>query len=82
MNENSEVPVTRDDVFAVRSDPGVRVVLAWLLQRERLLNVSIDCIADSDIASGGPLMLRLREVRMLITYLTKAAEVFQQPEDV
>lgn len=76
MNEGSEI--TRADVFAVRSDPGVRVVLAWLLQRERLLNASIDSIPDADLANTGTLMLRLREIRLLITYLTKSAEVYNK----
>ena len=74
--------VTREDVFAVRTDPGVRVVLNWLLQRERMINASIDVIHDSDIESSAPLMLRLREVRLLISYLTKAPEVYKQEVEV
>ena len=74
--------ITREDVFAVRTDPGVRVVLNWLLQRERMISASIDAIHDSDIESSAPLMLRLREVRLLIHYLTKAPEVYKQEVEV
>ena len=77
-----ETEVTREDVFAVRTDPGVRVVLNWLLQRERMISASIDVIPDSDIESSAPLMLRLREVRMLIHCLTKAPEVYKQEVEV
>ncbi len=80
MDFDSGSEVTREDIFALRSDPSVRVILKWLLQREQMLSSSIDCVKDVDLADSHGYIIRLREIRLLIQYLTKSAEARDQED--
>ena len=55
--------LTRIDLFSMRSDPAMGIMVKWLRMREAEIEASINKIKDNELERAGVLIVRLREVR-------------------
>lgn len=55
--------LTRADLFSIRSDPAIGIMIKWLRMREAEIGSAINRIKDNELDNAHGLMIRLREVR-------------------
>lgn len=55
--------LTREDLFSIRTDPAMGIMIKWLRMRETEIENMINKVKDNELDRANGLIIRLREVR-------------------